>query len=494
MIENDLISKPQNADSLWQDLSGGMSIWVALTLPVILVGAALSIDAARIYNLDADLQSAADALARAGAFELDQRSDAISRADRAIQNLVQNTQNFSENSRDITASNIRYLKTLPAYDHQPISVDMETTNPQEAKFVEVTVAPKDISFIFPKSIGSTVTKSTLDAKSVAKADQGVCGVAPVFVCNPYEGDPTTTIWEALESRSFQRRQVQLKTQDKTYGPGNFGFLDPFGGGGGASAIGNAIAVDKPNVCLSKFNGVTLRTGNIASLRNAFNVRFDLYAGSYKAKSSDPAYAPAANVVKGYSGQTCKETPDEDAMGLPRDTCFDDDSCTFMDGRQGDGDWDFVEYVRINHNAAETLSIAGTTYFFDHDAGTVLPADIPTRYEMYRWEIDTGSIPGAVSYGTSSTPEEGTPVCHTHGASTADIDRRILYAAVLNCTELEDTYGMSGRETGLPVEGFVKVFVTEPMEKGKDNTLWVEMVEPVVQGRDSVARDRVSVTR
>jgi len=54
--------------------------------------------------------------------------------------------------------------------------------------------------------------------------------------------------------------------------------------------------------------------------------------------------------------------------------------------------------------------------------------------------------------------------------------------------------MSGRSDYLPVETFVKAFMTEPMKSGSENTLYGEIIGPVVQGEDEVARDKVALTR
>ena len=483
--------------SLASDLSGAFAVWAALFAPVLISAAALSVDAARMYNLDQELQSAADALARAGAAELDQRSDSITRSDRAIANLVSNKQKFGvRGSGEVTAQTIRYLLDVPDNDYEDIPESMVTTDPKLARYVEVTVVPEDISTLFPRTVVQSVTDATLHSKSIAGTEEGVCGVAPLFICNPYEG-MSTSIYDALEDINYQRRLISFKTPNNvndTYGPGNFGFLDPFDGQGGASAIGDAIAVDMPSVCFSKASGVDLRPGNIASLRVAFNTRFDLYSGSYNGKKNDAAYAPAKNVVKGYSGNNCNQKEDSAAFALPEDDCFATDTCPYLSGRMGTGDWDIVQYFEINHNAPAAVSIEGTTYTFDYVNGTISPASIPSRYQIYRWEIDTDSIPGALTYGTSSTPEEGIPQCHNSGASTASVDRRIVYAAVLNCTEVEAEYGMNGSVDNLPVETFIKVFVTKPIEKGQDNTIWGEVVGTIIEGEDSVARARVSVTR
>jgi len=74
--------------------SGAFSIWAGAAAPVLIGGAALSVDASRMYNLDQELQSASDALAKAASAELDQRPDSISRSLRAAHNLVRNDQKF----------------------------------------------------------------------------------------------------------------------------------------------------------------------------------------------------------------------------------------------------------------------------------------------------------------------------------------------------------------------------------------------------------------
>lgn len=478
-----------------RDTQGAIAVWVALLLPALIGSLALSVDISRMYNLEHELQIAADALARAGAAELDQRSDAITRAERAVANLVENSQKFGVDGADnVVAQNIRFLHDLPNNDYEIPSSDYETSDPYKAAYIEVEVVPVTVKALFSRVLASTITKVTLDARSVAGTENGICGGAPIFVCNPYE-DSGESIYAAMETLEFQRRLIEFKTprrQQDPFGPGNFGFLDPYGNGD-KSKIEDAIAFNKPPICVSK-SGVNLKTGNIASLSKAMNTRFDMFDGKFKKVSSDPNYAPAANVTKGYSGSGCNGSPDENAMGLPRDACFDTGNCPHMSGRQGNGNWDFVTYMEVNHNAAQSITIAGTTYSLNYSARTHSPVFPPSRYQVYRWEIESGSIPGAASYGTSSTPEEGTPQCHASGANTADIDRRILYAAVLNCNALEAEYGMNGAQKNLPVETFAKVFVTEPMGKSNESTIWGEIIGPIVTGKDSVARDRVSVTR
>jgi len=486
--------------SFLKNSTGSVAVWAAFSTPVLVGGAALSVDASRLYNMDNDLQSASDALARAGAAELDQRSDSLLRAKRAVQNLVSNDQKFSKDGKNaVQIDTIRFLKSIPAQDHQTVESSDVTYNPSEAKYVEIKVKPETVSTLFPASLVQKVTNTTLSAKSVAGFDQSVCGVAPIFICNPFE-NMDETIYSAMEDPAFRRRQVQFKKpggNSSQYGPGNFGYLDPFNGSGGASAIADAIAIDIPPVCMSKSAGVTLRPGNISSVRHGLNTRFDIYRGAFKSKKNDPRYAPSQNVVKGYSAgkKVCKEAPDNNAIGLPRDSCFDSGTCTDASGRYGDGNWDFVEYMKVNHNFMRQITLEGVTYRINYKKHTFTPSAPPSRYSLYRWEIDTNCVPGAITYGYAYTPEEGIPQCHTYGPSTTVEDRRIIHAAVLNCGAIKDSgQEMNGRTGPLPVETFVKVFLTEPMGKGQDNIIYGEITGPVIQGQDSVSRDQVALAR
>lgn len=481
-------------------ISGSVAIWAALSTPVVLAGATLSVDAARIYNVDAELQAAADSLSRAGAAELDQRGDAISRSSGAILNLLSHDQKFARGNTTIEIDTITYYDDIPADDYSDIPISNRTNASSEARFVEVSIKPRQVSTIFPSSFVKSLTDTTLSAKAVAGMDQVVCGTAPVFICNPQEGK-SESIYEAMETKEFQRKQIKFKTPNNVsdpYGSGSFGWLDPFGGNSGASKLADAVAIDISPACFSQSKGVVLRTGNIASMRHGLNTRFDIYSGSFKQKKNDPRYAPAENVVKGWApkkaNKTCNEVPSTAALGLPRDSCFGSDSCE--NSRIGNGNWDFSLYMAVNHPGFTRITIEDVTYRRGY-GGTFTPSEPPSRYAMYRWEIDNNCVPGAETYGNSAiTAEEGLPQCHSSGASTTVDDRRIITAAVLNCGEIESNSpnGMFRRKDPLPVETFVKVFLTEPMGDGQDNIVYGEIVGPVVKGKDSEANDLVAVRR
>ena len=495
---------------------GSVAVWAAFATPVLIGGAALSVDASRIYNMDNDLQSAADALARAGAAELDQRTDSLDRARRAITNLVSNDQKFSKRGKNLVEiDTIRFLESIPENDYNSVTSSDEALTPSDANYVEIKLKSEEVETLFPTSILKKMTDTTLSARSIAGLEQSIQGGAPIFVCNPHENS-NISIYEAMEDPNFRRKQIKLKAQGKgnvQYGPGNFGWLDTFDGKGGASALEEAIALDIPNTYISKTAGVYLRPGNIASMRHAVNTRFDIYEGSFKNKKNDPRYAPAKNVTKGYTAKAkvCLQTSADlglaevnaaidaninsnikIALALPRDNCMYDNTCD----RVGDGDWDFVTYMKVNHNFRQNITIEGVTYNINYARKTVSPSAPPSRYAMYRWEIDNNKIPGQQSYGGNSiTHEEGTAQCHSDGPSTTVEDRRIINVAVLNCGAIiESGEKMNGRSDALPVETFVKVFLTEPMGDGQDNILWGEIVGPVIQGQDAAAKDKVALAR
>src|SRR6476646_5706932 len=84
---------------LKDDTTGIILPYVTMMLVVIIGVALLALDGARYMSLQTQLQNGADALALAGAAELDRLPDAETRAIRAIDNLVANGTLFSQDRR-----------------------------------------------------------------------------------------------------------------------------------------------------------------------------------------------------------------------------------------------------------------------------------------------------------------------------------------------------------------------------------------------------------
>jgi hypothetical protein len=92
--------------------------------------------------------------------------------------------------------------------------------------------------------------------------------------------------------------------------------------------------------------------------------------------------------------------------------------------------------------------------------------------MYRYEIDNGLVGN-----TSNGGETGTPQCSSQTAP-ADIDRRLIYGAIVNCTATPIGSGASGPP--VPPITFASFFLTETVEPGPDQTIRVELVDTVVK--------------
>jgi hypothetical protein len=114
----------------------------------------------------------------------------------------------------------------------------------------------------------------------------------------------------------------------------------------------------------------------------------------------------------------------------------------------------------------------------------------TRYELYRHEIDMSLIPDHRS-GTP-TGEYGGPLCSSVPASD-NPDRRMLVFAVINCLE----HGpISGNSAGpVPVEAFVKAFMTEPTGDPPNVDTYLEIVDVLRPGADDgILHDIVQLYR
>jgi hypothetical protein len=352
---------------------------------------------------------------------------------------------------------VRYLRTIPANDNTLIDNSYVATTPEQAAFAEVTITPLDYSVLFPVQFLIGPPTLQISAQAVAGNEPAVCQLTPMFMCNPYEWDPADgdppgdleTIQDAVSTTATRRRMIELRQKgpSASYAPGNFGYLKPPSGNPGAQNFANTIAQVRPNTCFGA-RGVYLRTGEaVGPVRFAVNVRFDAYQGFYNnpAYKNNANYRPARSVRKGYppptgGGAACSESPASNYgqeptgtaqyMALPRDNCLyagdPNNPCTElngtpMEGKIGDGLWNFQAYWDTNFH---TGGVYPNSWSND-------PAHLPSRHEVYRYEVDNGLIPTRSLGNPSGTPphlgEDGTPECYGGGAGTIsdDPDRRLL---------------------------------------------------------------------
>ena len=459
----------------WNDTSGLILPYVTIMLVVVIGVAVLALDGARLMSLQTQLQNAADALALAAAAELDRLPDSEARAVNAVNHLLTNSTLFgSDGERDARLSGIAFYSRLPASSTSPMSAGTPATDPTNARFVLITLQPVTLRTVFPAALFGGSNAVTTGASAVAGFDQVVCQTTPIYVCNPYEtpGMAYEQASEALQAAAgdpaARGRLIRLREYpggDARYVPGDYGFLIAQTIGGEVSAVINATAVARPPACFVQ-NGVNLRPGFLVSAREAFNVRFDIYEGSMSGRQADASYRPSTNVRKGYVGGgagSCNAraanswpigAPPNQATGLPLDRTW-----PYLDGRMGSGNWDFETYWQVNHGAGgrPTPVINGTL------ASNAAP---PSRYAIYRYEIEQGYISDRSPGG-----ETGAPACYGGGALSDVPDRRVLDAAIINCQSL----GLAGEGlTNVPVAAFGKFFLTLPLAQSQTD-LYVELV-------------------
>ena len=207
----------QFARAFWNDTSGVILPYVTVMLVVIVGLSVLALDGARLMSLQTQLQNGADALALAGAAELDRLPDAETRARTAIERLLTNSTLFGSGaSRTIAVSNIKFYSRLPASDASPMSAGRLATGPANARFVSVTVRPVTLPTILPAAFFGGANMVTTAASAVAGFDQVVCGVTPIYVCNPYEtagmtyDQATEVLQHAAANPTDQGRLIRLR--------------------------------------------------------------------------------------------------------------------------------------------------------------------------------------------------------------------------------------------------------------------------------------------
>ena len=324
-----------SAAALWADTDGIILPYVTIMLVIFVGVGALALDGARSTSLQTQLQKGADALAIAGAAELDRLTTSTSRATNAINTLVTNSSLLT--GANVTVSSIRFLSSLPASDNTAITAVLCTTactaaQSVQARFVEVTVVPVSMPTIMPVQFFGSTDSVTAGASAVAGMDQVSCGLTPIFICNPFEHpgdtyDQATARIEAADlDPTFKRKLIRLADSGAagTWGPGDFGYLVPEPGTlpndtcfpNSGDEIGKAMGMDKPLICVRQ-NGVDLTTGNTAAALRGLNTRFGQYPSPMPA-SCKTGYPPDRNVRSGYqigpSSDWCRATPDGSPSG------------------------------------------------------------------------------------------------------------------------------------------------------------------------------------
>jgi hypothetical protein len=537
--------------SLARNVRGSVAVYVAIVAPVLLGIGALSVDLGRLMTVNTELQSAADAAALAGARELDRFAGARDNARAVAAGAVANLQTFATGGADVAVDTtncadppvppcIRFLKSLPADDGDPITALNLATSDEETRFIDVHIGARTTTNALIRLVGGPATAST-SASAIAGNDQVICNVPPMFMCNPSEPPGNTDLQLPVDTAALEGRQLELFHQGSggLLTPGNFGLLCPLGTEGqtncGANSVRDALA-STTGTCVS-LESVTTKTGvTLQMVRTGINARHDYWTNQAKDDDNVPwrqqdEFMPAANVTQGAeppnsaggNSARCEygDLPAAQAMGLPRDQCHIFGPCAdplfFGNPRVGDGNWDYKEYFRINHGCDQSAN--STCKPADWDVVTSAASWPPKRFEVYRYELertpDAVVSPGQTIYASTDNPaattaENGHAECfqgtpppvpgyNYYPDKVRDLtllaDRRIMPVAVANCYALEaNGISTNGKFSFQPAE-LVYVFLTEPMRNPSDSEIYVEILGALDKGaQDVLARDVVQLYR
>jgi Flp pilus assembly protein TadG len=476
---------PRNLTTFTRNEDGTVLVFWAISLVVLIGVVSLSFDVGRMAVTQTDLQSYADHVALAAAGELDGASDAITRARAAAQDLISDTQHYGDGASALSADvdvTLSFHSDLPSDDLSALG--SVTADPAEAAFVAVDITPRSVDTPFADTLatmlGVATPSATVNARAVAGFTRYACDITPLFFCVPPGFDADSARGEMIHLRSGGGVVGQ-------WGAGNYGFLSPSSGivedpsGPCAGEKGGnlercLLAAQSPVTTCFAQRGVDLSpgqsTGNMAA---ALNVRFDLFDATMNSHQSDPEYGPAPNVVSGHAisahGHSGKCTVDDstDTVPLPRDDCMASGTCErFGDGDFGSG---LATYVGTNYDVTPG-------WYTDYLGGT-----ISTRYEIYKAEIDAAAG-GDILTGRSET---GLPGC---GIPSSDPERRVLVAAGIDCA----ANAINGAKTGVPVDQYVRVFLTEPADANTKD-IFVEVLGSAEAGAGAgIIQDVVQLYR
>ncbi len=444
--------------------SGSIVIYTGAFMAVGIGGAALSIDIGRIVLLKTQMQNRADAGALAGAAQLDAQKDAILRATYIVKDSMDAYTTAAADQGELAVWSVKFYQ--PQDDH--ISRGAETTDDVAARFVEVVMERRTLSFFYAPALnimtGQNADSYTiLDSRAVAISDPFICKAQPLMICNPLEdSDPFTE--DALPDDSFAGKSIALKQGIQgggTWTAGNFGLLDlPTDAdysAGGAEGVAAALSAEEPEGCYG-YSIVTAPGSMTVSVSNAINTRFGMPV-------TDSTVIPAPNVT--YYPKDLNMQSALAAGAPPEDMIL------------GDGIWDLAGYWAQNHAGVPMPAIlSGASrymiYLFEqgvpfYKKGT----NKNVRFVLTPEELAGGGwiyVDPAVDYPAAAVlpnyatdPDDNWRDGHPPpGQTVSEIghERRLLRVSLMNCVNQE----VQGKGDYENEHGYMEIFLTEQSDE------------------------------
>jgi Flp pilus assembly protein TadG len=166
-----------------KDESGSILVLFAVSIAVLLGLMALIYDIGRLGATKAELQSYADSVALTAAAELDGYPDAITRAQKAGNQLISGKQTFGTGAKTLAGAASVTLTYFRPDNSGKFDRSLTTSNPKLARFVEAKATPLDVKNWFARAANAASADSTTAAAtSVAGFELRACNATPVAVC------------------------------------------------------------------------------------------------------------------------------------------------------------------------------------------------------------------------------------------------------------------------------------------------------------------------
>jgi Flp pilus assembly protein TadG len=511
---------------LEREVGGAVAPTVALSLFALIAASGIAFDYARLATMDTELQNAADQAALAAASQLDGEDGACARAAAAAANMVSHSTLFANDSNG-TAIVVQNESACDATGKIRFWKDVNKTIPADdnatAKFVEVEVDPRTAFYALTPVVGA-FSSGLINAVAFAGLDSAICKVPPLMLCNPDEaGDPQFTI------ANYVGKGIRLVANDGggNYGPGNFGFLEAgldTTGSSGAAVLRRILGRTSLAADCVAGDAVTTDPGNMVSVRDALNVRFDIYdQGLNQACGANGGLCPPSlntrkDLLQKGNGNNCglvnnatgnpngwkeadnpypgsanppgcdQNTPNNcfgstpsapvgahllstaelsglSPTGYPRDVCHAFSvTGTCSGGRIGTGTWDRFAYFRSHpteYSGLSTATPAQVDTFMTNTFGTTTP----TRYQVYNWEMQAANRATRLRTGLvippSSLKASSQPVCAPAGSGVFPSETQVD-RRVLSVAVVNCTVeGVKGKTPDVNVTKWIDIFLTEP---------------------------------
>ncbi len=519
---------------------GFVLLFTLLILPVFVGFGLLIIDMGRANNAHADLQAAADAVALAGARELDGGVDAITRAQAAMAEVTNSVSMLGVSGPDMHIElvyedvngnefQIQFLTAIPSLDTTPLTsawlTANEATTEPDAEYVYVRAESRNLTTAFFNPLTYLRENVPVVASAVAMGTTAACDIPPIYVCNPFEFTSggvyaPDQLQTEFNAGNLHGRLIRLHPPGPgTHAPGNFGFLQ-VNGSNSAAALRAMFAGARNPTCYDA-NTVQTNPGAQNSVSAGINTRFDIYEAPYQINQMGNlnfSITPAQNTRKGALPDAQLNGPNlsiDDCLGnspnngaqIVDDHVYDPAfhaAYPATDGFNADGITENAyglpdNNIMLGVNSGVPGAAIGAnhnwpiTTYFTRNYGTGAGAPnasmvtsaftglTPSRYDVYLAEIANGwtsiRAPGD-QVGGFDTGEMAAPNCG-HPSVVPDLtipDRRIIVGAIIDCG---NGPAQGGGTTEYEVNSYASMFMARPMVSygpSTDMTIDVEIVD------------------